>query len=141
MVIRGSPAQAGRYEVMLITRKKETFHGKLAFPGGHIDYNEDPVDACLRELEEECNVVGANPVLLTVKGKPGRDPRYHMISIVYLVEVDPASVPQAQDDALSAAWYDLGEVLQTPDQFAFDHHEILLELCDKHSEKYGQFRP
>ena len=141
MVIRGSPAQAGRYEVMLITRKKETFHGKLAFPGGHIDYNEDPVDACLRELEEECNVVGANPVLLTVKGKPGRDPRYHMISIVYLVEVDPASMPQAQDDALSAAWYDLGEVLQTPDQFAFDHHEILLELCDKHSEKYGQFRP
>ena len=41
---------------MLITRKKETFHGKLAFPGGHIDYNEDPEVACVRELEEECNV-------------------------------------------------------------------------------------
>ena len=141
VVIRSSPTQEGRFEIMLITRKKETFHGKLAFPGGHIDYDEDPEVACVRELEEECNVTGANPVLLCVKGKPGRDPRYHVISIVYLVEVDPASVPTAQDDALSAEWYDLGEVLSTPDRFAFDHHEILLELCDKYPEKYGPFRP
>ena len=141
VVVRPSASHEGRFEIMLITRKKETFHGKLAFPGGHIDYNEDPEVACVRELAEECNVVGANPVLLTVKGKPGRDPRYHMISIVYLVEVDPSSVPTAQDDALSAEWYDLGEVLATPDRFAFDHHEILLELCAKYPEKYGAFRP
>ena len=134
VVVRQSATQEGKYEIMLITRKKQTFHGKLAFPGGHIDYNEDPEVACVRELEEECNVKGANPVLLTVKGKPGRDPRYHMISIVYLVEVDPSSEPTAQDDALSAAWYELGEVLKTPENFAFDHHEILLELCDKYPQ-------
>lgn len=45
---------------MLITRKKETFHGKLAFPGGHIDYNEDPEVACMRELAEETNVEGSS---------------------------------------------------------------------------------
>lgn len=32
-----------------------------AFPGGHIDYNEDPADACLRELKEECHIDGSNP--------------------------------------------------------------------------------
>ena len=85
--------------------------------------------------------MGANPVLLTVKGKPGRDPRYHMISIVYLVEVNPEVVPTAADDALSAAWYDLGEVLATPDRFAFDHHEVLIELCEKYPDKYGPFKP
>ena len=78
------------HEIMLITRKKATFQGCLAFPGGHIDYGEDPEVACIRELKEECNVEGQNPVLVCVRGKPDRDPRYHMISIVYLVEVDPS---------------------------------------------------
>lgn len=76
------------YQVLLITRKKETFHGKYAFPGGHIDYNEDPVVACVRELSEECGIEGlGTPELFTVRGKPERDPRYHMISIFYLVKV------------------------------------------------------
>ena len=56
VVVRQSVVTEGRYEIMLITRKKETFHGKLAFPGGHIDYNEDPEVACTRELAEECGV-------------------------------------------------------------------------------------
>ena len=122
---------------MLIRRKKVTFQGKLAFPGGHIDYGEDPAVACVRELEEECNVKGSNPVLLTVRGEPGRDPRYHMISIVYLVEVDSATEPTAQDDAASAEWLDLETVLSTPEDFAFDHHGILLELCQKYPDTYG----
>ena len=55
-----SAATEGRFEILLITRKKETFHGKLAFPGGHIDYNEDPEVACMRELAEETNVEGSS---------------------------------------------------------------------------------
>ena len=51
-----------------------------------------------------------------------------MISIVYLVEVDKDAKPEAQDDAASAEWYSLKEVLKTPERFAFDHHSILLEL-------------
>ena len=96
--------------------------------------------AVTRELKEECAVEGSAPKLLTVRGKPGRDPRYHMISIVYIVEVDPTAEPTAQDDAASAAWYDLGEVLKTPDRFAFDHHSILLELCDKVAE-FSDYKP
>ena len=42
--------ETGDYQILLIQRKKETFHGKYAFPGGHIDYGEDPVEACVREL-------------------------------------------------------------------------------------------
>ena len=79
----------------------------------------------LRELKEECNVDGTSAKLVTVRGKPGRDPRYHVISIVYLVQVDPNSKPEAQDDAASAAWYKLSDVMKTPEKFAFDHHSIL----------------
>jgi len=75
----------GKHEVLLITRAKFPSVGKKAFPGGHIDYNEDPRDAAIRELKEECSIDGTNPVLFTVRGKPDRDARYHMISIFYFV--------------------------------------------------------
>ena len=62
-----------------------------------------------------------------------------MISIVYLVEVSPDAVPEALDDAASAAWYPLAEVMKTPERFAFDHHEILQELIAKF-KSYAQYR-
>lgn len=71
------------HEIILITRKNDPFKGCLAFPGGFVDYNEDPKDACLRELHEECGVPGSHPTLVTVAGNPKRDPRKHIISIVY----------------------------------------------------------
>ena len=131
--------KADGHEIMLITRKKATFQGCLAFPGGHIDYGEDPEESCIRELKEECDVEGSNPKLVCVRGKPDRDPRYHMISIVYLVTVDPSVKPVAQDDAASAEWYDLREVMTKPERFAFDHHSILLELFEKFPE-YSQYK-
>ena len=124
------------FEILLITRKKPgKFQGKHAFPGGHIDYNEDPMTSALRELEEECGLKGCNPKLLTVRGAPERDDRYHMISIVYLVELqDDNQEPTAQDDAASAAWYNLRDVMKTPDIFAFDHHSILEEMIKTRNE-------
>jgi 8-oxo-dGTP diphosphatase len=46
------------HEILLITRLRDPFEGALAFPGGFVDYNEDPEVACLRELEEECGIKG-----------------------------------------------------------------------------------
>jgi ADP-ribose pyrophosphatase YjhB (NUDIX family) len=39
----------------------------LAFPGGFVDYNEDPKDSVLRELKEECNLIGKNPRVVNRK--------------------------------------------------------------------------
>ena len=39
-----------KHEILLIERLNEPYKGKLAFPGGFVDYGEDPQDACLREL-------------------------------------------------------------------------------------------
>ena len=98
---------------MLITRLKATFQGFLAFTSGHIDYDEESEVACVRELEDKCGVDGSNPILLCLRGKPERYFRYHMVSIVYLVENDPKEKPVAQDDAASAEWYDLKKVIKT----------------------------
>ena len=42
----------------------------------------------LRELKEETNLSGRDPLLVTVAGNPGRDPRKHVVSIMYYVTVD-----------------------------------------------------
>lgn len=49
---------ASSYDILLIKRGKDPYEGRLALPGGFVDYNEDPQEGCLRELEEECNVKG-----------------------------------------------------------------------------------
>ena len=43
-------------DILLITRGSPPFIGYLAFPGGYVDYGEDPKDGCLREVNEECGV-------------------------------------------------------------------------------------
>ena len=59
-------------EVLLIRRGRMPWKGKLAFPGGFVDYGENPETAALRELREECGIDGRDPQLYAVKGRPDR---------------------------------------------------------------------
>ena len=121
------------HDILLITRGIEPSIGCLAFPGGHIDYNEAPEHAWLRELKEECSIEGWDPELFTVRGEATRDPRKHMITIVYSVTVDPDASFKAGDDAATAKWYNLKTLMdtETEEKFAFDHHSILSEFVKK----------
>lgn len=51
--------------------------------------------------------------------------------MVYVVQVAPDHSPKAGDDAETARFYDLNEILKSKDQLAFDHMEILEELIEK----------
>mmetsp|Transcript_21820 Transcript_21820/g.39783 ORF Transcript_21820/g.39783 Transcript_21820/m.39783 type:complete len:155 (+) Transcript_21820:1908-2372(+) len=124
VVVKGS-------QILLITRGKEPFVGRLAFPGGHLDYNEDPKDCVLRELKEEAGVDGTVIRLVTVRGDPARDPRKHMIGFVYEVSIPEDAVVAAGDDAATAQFYDIQTVLENPDNWAFDHHSILQEFLSQ----------
>ena len=46
------------HDILLIKRAHDPYKDYLALPGGFVDYNEDPVIGCLRELKEECNLDG-----------------------------------------------------------------------------------
>ena len=83
--------QGGVDMLLLITRGRDPFKGHFAFPGGFVDYGEDPKNAVLRELKEECTVDGVEPKLVCVNGDPNRDPRKHIVTIAYHVAVDPAA--------------------------------------------------
>ena len=110
-------------EVLLIRRGGEPWKGRLAFPGGFVDYGEDPEHAVLRELEEETGGDGFDPVALAIHGDPDRDPRKHIIALFYLVDVDPEAMPRGGDDAADAAWVPIAGL--TANQVAGSHIQII----------------
>ena len=112
-------------ELLMIKRGKDPqeWEGMWAFPGGFVDYGEDPEDAVVRELLEETGVVGKHPLSLTILGKPGRDPRKHCVGLFYLVEVDSESEPVGGDDAFDAQWVPINQL--TPENVAGDHSEVI----------------
>ncbi|KRX02688.1 NUDIX hydrolase domain protein [Pseudocohnilembus persalinus] len=118
-----------KINILLITRKNPPYQNGLALPGGFLDYNEDPITGCLRELEEETQLKGNNAVLFDVRGIPVRDPRGHTVSIVYKVQVDENQMPVAQDDAKIAKFYDLQLILEANQkQLKFQQEKYLNKL-------------
>jgi 8-oxo-dGTP diphosphatase len=116
----------GERQVLLVERGSDPFQGRLAFPGGFVDIDEDLEAAALRELREETSLAAPGVLeQLGAYGRPGRDPRGRTVSIVYLALPDEAAAVRGGDDAADAGWYPITELLQDPGRLAFDHAEIL----------------
>ncbi len=112
-------------EILLIQRKFPPMQGAWALPGGFVDRGERPEDAAVRELKEETGLIGHAPTLLMVMGDPSRDPRKHIVSIVYEIQVDDDADPVAGDDAADAKFWPIKTILDKGIQLAGDHFEII----------------
>lgn len=115
------------FRVLLVQRGHEPFAGRWALPGGFVEYGEDIDRAVAREVAEETGLDGLPFRQFRAFGQPGRDPRGHTVSIVYVATVIgdlPAVV--GGDDAAAAAWHPLDSL---PD-LAFDHGAILDRVLD-----------
>jgi ADP-ribose pyrophosphatase YjhB (NUDIX family) len=104
--------------IVLIKRKNP--HLGWALPGGFVDYGEPVEAAAVREAREETSLEVELTALLGVYSDPGRDPRQHTISTVFIARA--AGRPQAADDALEAGLFDRASL---PENLAFDHLRIL----------------
>jgi len=111
-------------QILLVRRAHEPYAGAWALPGGFVDENEGLEAAARRELREE---TGVEPPLVRqfrAYGDPGRDPRGHTVTIVYVAEVPADTEPVAGDDAREARWFSLSAM----PALAFDHGKIIAEL-------------
>lgn len=111
--------------VLLIQRKHPPMQGAWALPGGFVDQGEDPPLAALRELHEEAGLKGDAPKLLMVMGDPNRDPRKHIVSVVYEISVSDDQEPKAGDDAQDAKFWPISTVFSGGLTLAGDHLQIL----------------
>jgi len=108
-------------EVLLIERANEPYRGKWALPGGFVDKDEPLEDAAARELEEETNLKGILLTQMHTFGSPGRDPRGHTVSVVYVGYLPEGMVAKAGDDAARTGWFGLNEI----PEMAFDHGMVI----------------
>ncbi|MGD8966275.1 MAG: NUDIX hydrolase [Anaerolineae bacterium] len=121
-------AGEGSLQVLLVQRDKPPFREAWALPGGFVEVGESPEEAARRELEEETDVRDIQLEQLRVFGDPGRDPRGHVVTVVFLglLGLDRSADPQphhveAGSDAAQARWWPIASL----PPLAFDHADIL----------------
>lgn len=115
---------------IVLVERKNTPHG-WALPGGFVDVGEEVETAAVREAREETGLTVWLQGLLGVYSDPLRDPRGHIVSIVYTAIA--TGEPHADDDARTAKVIDLEHL---PQGLVFDHAKILEDYkVFRHSAK------
>ena len=105
-------------KIILIKRKNPPYG--WALPGGFVDYGESLENAARREAKEETSLDVELIRQFHTYSEPGRDPRQHTISTVFVAR--GTGVPVGMDDAEEARIFSLDDL---PDEISFDHGQIL----------------
>jgi 8-oxo-dGTP diphosphatase len=108
-------------KVLLVKRKVEPKKGMWCLPGGFIEVDETPEQACLRELHEETNLSGQIDRLVGVY--PGDSTVYKSVLIIGYLIKDYRGSLKAGDDCTEALFYDTHQL----PPIAFRSHRALLQ--------------
>jgi 8-oxo-dGTP diphosphatase len=107
--------------VLLIRRGHDPYAGAYALPGGFVEVGETVEAACRREIAEETGIELGELHLVGVYSDPSRDPRGHVVSVVFAALLSAAEEPRSGSDAAGAAWIADWRSFA----LAFDHAKIL----------------
>src|SRR5690554_7638775 len=121
-------ASADEEYVLLVKRKNAPFKGQWVLPGGFVDDGENLETAALRELQEETSLKLNGLKQLKAYGDPGRDPRFHTVSVAHwgIVNKDKVKV-KAASDADEVRWFKLNDL----PKLGFDHARILQDGSER----------
>ncbi len=104
-------------DILLVKRKFPPRVGDWCFPAGFMEYDESPVECCIRELKEETGLdIKITRLFWNYAGHD--DPRSNAVLLMYLAEI-VGGILMAGDDALDARYFDLDNI---PSNIAFQAH-------------------
>ncbi len=109
-------------KVLLIHRRNPP-HG-WALPGGFVETGETVEDAVRREMKEETGLDLAELRQFRVYSDPARDPRGHVVSVVFAAL--GVGRPEAGDDADRYRLIDPDDIPES--ELVFDHAKILADF-------------
>lgn len=99
-----------------------------ALPGGFVDWGETVEEAVKREVKEETNIDTGKLEFFGVYSSADRDPRFHTVSCVYIIEPKNKDF-KASSDAKNIALYSKEQLKSI--KIAFDHREIIEKFFEK----------
>ena len=78
-----------------------------------------------------------NMELFTLRGDPKRDPRRHVITIVYILNIKAKSKVSLNKDTEENLFFNLKKVFnEFKNQMSFDHYSIIEELIEKKNYQF-----
>lgn len=103
--------------ILLVKRKFPPRVGDWCFPAGFMEYDESPVECCVREIKEETGLeVRVTRLFWNYSGHD--DPRSNAILAMYLAEETGGKL-EAGDDAIELEFFPIDK---TPANIAFQAH-------------------
>ena len=121
-------------KIILLRRAIDPFKGMLDFPGGMVEYGETVEHAVVREAEEETGLKVKIKELLGVYSEKSRDPRYHFITVAFIVETIGGKLRGSFEG--DPQWFDINKIKFN--ELGFDHAKILKDYV-KWKKKKGTY--
>jgi ADP-ribose pyrophosphatase YjhB (NUDIX family) len=122
-----------KLNVLLIKRPQYPEKGKWALPGGFIDLVNDKniEDSAKRKLSEKTGITTSHLEQVETIGNQKRDPRGWSITIIYMALISFGEIEHnIEENSETIKWVPIND-LQSYEDIAFDHNEILTLCLDR----------
>ncbi len=85
-------------------RTSKNGNGTWGLTGGHVEYGESPLDAAIRETEEEAGIVVKSAGILNITNSFFKESGKHYITVFYLAEVPQNTTAELREPDKFSEW-------------------------------------
>ncbi len=124
-------------KILLVKRNIDPFKNYWVLPGGHVEYKETLKKALKREIKEELGIeIKIGEIIDAVSGLK-RDPRYHMVSIVYEIFLKNKKTIKLNFEANKYKFFSFNKL---PKKIGFDHLKIIKKYLKRYESKNKNYQ-